>query len=83
MTPRSHVTRVFALLLSLFCLALPALPALAAGEKTLPAYAVPDRSLSAHKALTVRYGRICPYCGSGNTFLVTGNEYNSKEIEAC
>lgn len=58
MTPRSHVTRVFALLLSLFCLALPALPAFAAGEKTLPAYAVPDRSLASHKSLTVRYGRM-------------------------
>ena len=31
---------------------------------------------------TVQYGKICPYCGSENTFLVTGNEYNIKEIEA-
>ena len=31
---------------------------------------------------TVQYAKICPYCGSGNTFLVTGNEYNIKEIEA-
>ena len=57
MTPRSLTSRICALLLSLCCLALPALPALAAGEKTLPAYAVPDRSLSSHKALTVRLGR--------------------------
>ena len=32
---------------------------------------------------TVPQGKICPHCGSGNTFLVTGNEYNIKEIEAC
>ena len=32
---------------------------------------------------TVPQGKICPFCGSGNTFLVTGNEYNIKEIEAC
>ena len=28
-------------------------------------------------------GKICPQCDSGNTFLITGNEYNIKEIEAC
>ena len=50
--------RVCSLVLSLLlCFALPALPALAAGEKTLPAYAVPDRSVSSHKPLTVRLGR--------------------------
>ena len=32
---------------------------------------------------TIPQGKTCPYCGSGNTFLVTGNEYNIKEIEAC
>ena len=32
---------------------------------------------------TIPQGKICPHCGSGNTFLVTGNEYNIKEIEAC
>ena len=32
--------------------------------------------------LTTMYKKICPYCGSENTFLVTGNEYNIKEIEA-
>ena len=31
---------------------------------------------------TMEYAKICPYCKSGNTFLVTGNEYNIKEIEA-
>ncbi len=30
---------------------------------------------------TVRYGKTCPYCGSGHTFLVQGNETNIKEIE--
>ena len=31
---------------------------------------------------TMEYAKICPYCKSGNTFLLTGNEYNIKEIEA-
>jgi len=32
---------------------------------------------------TVEHGRICPYCGSEKTCLLTGNEINIKEIEAC
>lgn len=31
---------------------------------------------------TVEHGKECPYCHSGNTFLVIGNEFNIKEIEA-
>ena len=31
---------------------------------------------------TVQYGKECPYCKSGNTFLVIGNEFSIKEIEA-
>jgi hydrogenase nickel incorporation protein HypA/HybF len=31
---------------------------------------------------TVRFGRICPYCGSEHTYLLTGNECIIKEIEA-
>ena len=31
---------------------------------------------------TVQYGRTCPYCGSGETYLVTGNECLIKEITA-
>lgn len=31
---------------------------------------------------TVKYGKQCPHCESWNTFLITGNEYNIKEIEA-
>ena len=30
---------------------------------------------------TVRYGKTCPHCGSGHTFLLQGNEANIKEIE--
>lgn len=30
----------------------------------------------------VQYGKECPYCKSGNTFLVIGNEFSIKEIEA-
>ncbi len=31
---------------------------------------------------TVKYGRICPFCGSAETWLVTGSECVIKEIEA-
>ena len=31
---------------------------------------------------TVKYGRTCPYCGSGETWLLTGNGVEIKEIEA-
>lgn len=31
---------------------------------------------------TVQYAKICPHCGSDRTWLLTGNEYNIKEIEA-
>lgn len=30
---------------------------------------------------TVEYGRTCPYCGSGRTYLLQGNEFMIKEIE--
>lgn len=30
---------------------------------------------------TVAHGRICPLCGSENTYLVTGNEITIKEVE--
>lgn len=30
---------------------------------------------------TVQYGRICPYCGSEKTYLLTGNECNIKELK--
>ncbi len=32
---------------------------------------------------TMKYAKICPCCGSGETYLIRGNEYNIKEIEAC
>lgn len=32
---------------------------------------------------TVEHGKICPYCNSEHTFLLQGNEFNIKEIEAC
>ena len=30
---------------------------------------------------TVAYGKTCPYCGSGHTYLLQGNEHEIKEIE--
>ncbi|WP_456079162.1 hydrogenase maturation nickel metallochaperone HypA [Mogibacterium sp.] len=30
---------------------------------------------------TVKHGRTCPYCGSGNTYLIRGNEFMIKEVE--
>ena len=32
---------------------------------------------------TVKYGKICPECGSTHTYLLQGSEFNIKEIEAC
>ena len=29
---------------------------------------------------TVRYGKTCPHCGSGDTWLLKGNELNIREI---
>lgn len=31
---------------------------------------------------TVEHGKTCPYCGSPNTYLIAGKEFNIKEIEA-
>ena len=31
---------------------------------------------------TVKYGRTCPCCGSPETYLITGNQFEIKEIEA-
>ena len=31
---------------------------------------------------TVAHGRTCPHCGSGETYLLQGNEFNIREIEA-
>ena len=31
---------------------------------------------------TVKYAKICPYCGSEHTYLIQGNETGIKEIEA-
>lgn len=30
---------------------------------------------------TVEHGKKCPYCGSQDTYLLQGNEFNIKEIE--
>ena len=30
---------------------------------------------------TVKYAKVCPYCGSGDTYLLRGNEFLIKEIE--
>lgn len=32
---------------------------------------------------TVEFGKICPHCKSERTYLLQGNEFNIKEIEAC
>lgn len=32
---------------------------------------------------TVAHGKTCPYCQSDQTYLIQGNEFNVKEIEAC
>lgn len=32
---------------------------------------------------TVEYGRTCPYCGSGETVLQQGNEFQIRDVTAC
>ncbi len=32
---------------------------------------------------TVQYAKICPHCGSENTFLLRGNEFLIDEIAVC
>ncbi len=32
---------------------------------------------------TVKFGKTCPECGGGETWLLQGNEMNIKQIEAC
>lgn len=31
---------------------------------------------------TVKYGKTCPFCGSTETYLLRGNEFSIKQIEA-
>ena len=31
---------------------------------------------------TVKYGKTCPHCGSTETYLLRGNEFSIKQIEA-
>ena len=58
-------------------------PLLAGSElklEVIPAITYCD---NCHKTYeTVKYGRTCPHCGSGETWLVQGNECIIKEIEA-
>jgi hydrogenase nickel incorporation protein HypA/HybF len=32
---------------------------------------------------TIKHGKTCPHCGSEHTYLLQGNEFMIKEIEAC
>jgi hydrogenase nickel incorporation protein HypA/HybF len=48
--------------------------------ETLPAVTFCDNCKKNYE--TVKYGRTCPYCGSGETWLITGNECIIKQIEA-
>ena len=48
--------------------------------ETIPAVTMCDSCKRTYE--TVKYGKTCPYCGSEDTYLVTGNEVSIKEIEA-
>ena len=48
--------------------------------ETLPAVTFCEDCKSEYE--TVVYGRTCPVCGSGRTYLVKGNEFIIKEIAA-
>ena len=47
--------------------------------QTLPAVTWCDSCKTTYP--TVQYGRICPHCGSGETWLLKGSECIIKEIE--
>ena len=46
---------------------------------TIPAVSFCDDCKTEYE--TVRYGKTCPRCGGGNTWLLRGNEVEIKEIE--
>lgn len=48
--------------------------------ETIPAVTYCDNCGKTYE--TVQYGKECPYCHSGETWLVKGNECIIKEIEA-
>ena len=48
--------------------------------ETIPAVTWSDGCKRTYE--TVKYGKTCPYCGSGETWLQQGNECVIKEIEA-
>ena len=48
--------------------------------ETIPAVTWCDNCKQTYE--TVKYGKTCPYCGSGETWLQEGNECIIKEIEA-
>ena len=48
--------------------------------ETIPAVTWCDNCKQTYE--TVKYGRTCPYCQSGETWLLKGNECVIKEIEA-
>ena len=47
--------------------------------ETIPAITWCDNCKTTYP--TVQYGKTCPHCGSGNTWLQQGNEMNIKQIE--
>ena len=47
--------------------------------ETIPAITWCDNCKTTYP--TVKYGKTCPHCGSGNTWLQQGNEMNIKQIE--
>lgn len=48
--------------------------------ETIKAYTHCDGCGRAYE--TVKYGKKCPYCGSYETWLITGNQCMIKEVEA-
>lgn len=49
--------------------------------ETIPAVTICEACAKTYS--TVEFKKICPHCGSQMTHLLTGNEFNIKEIEAC
>lgn len=57
----------------------PALTEATLAYETLPAVTYCEECKREYE--TVRYGRTCPHCGSGRTYLLVGNECSIKELK--
>lgn len=49
--------------------------------ETIPAVTICENCGKTYS--TIEYGKTCPFCNSQRTYLLQGNQFMIKEIEAC